>query len=331
MLNQGKDQSVESLRGFAILLVLGLHLTNDGAIVPAQAFYDYLAYSFQNIRIPLFTILSGYLFGLRPVGRGCFGQFLGGKVRRILIPLIVVASLEFIAKSTLPGVNNPESLGDIWKAFLFPYEHYWFLQVIFLLFLLFGFLHSVDLLPSWRNWLVIAALSLLLYLGFGYTGLSLSVFSLGATTYLVPFFVLGFGIAQHGERLMHNRMILIWLVVFTVTFSYQQYLWFAGAPGEASKRSLTGLVVALSSGCLLLRFRVPVWGLATVGSYAYVIYLYQGFGLSLGRRIMSVLPEINPHIYFIGLIATAVIFGILVEKIGKRIPYLRMALLGIKK
>jgi hypothetical protein len=46
---------------------------------------------------------------------------------------------------------------------------------------------------------------------------------------------------------------------------------------------------------------------------------------------MSVLPEINPHIYFIGLIATAVIFGILVEKIGKRIPYLRMALLGIKK
>lgn len=326
-----KDHSIETLRGLAILLVVGVHITNDGPIAPAQGLYDYLAYSFQNIRIPLFTIISGYLYGVRPVVKpGEYSGFLLGKVRRIFIPLVIVASLQYLAKALMPGVNNPVPLEGVWTAFLMPYEHFWFLQVIFLLFLFVGALGYFRILPSFANWMILMALSLSLYLIYPWSGLSLEFFSFGATTYLLPYFLLGYGIAVYGERIFGSNYPYGWLVLFVVAFGYQQYLWFSGNVDEASKRTIVGLVVSLSASVILFRFRVSVWGLATVGSYAYTIYLYQGFGTSLGRRIFGFFPDTGPHLYFLGILCVALGFGMLTEVVIKRIPRLRTLLLGLR-
>ena len=326
-----KDHSIETLRGLAIILVVGFHITNDGPIAPAQDVYDYLGYSFQNIRLPLFTIISGYLYGVRPVvGPGYYGGFVQGKVRRILLPLVVVASLQFLAKAVLPGVNNPEPIHDLWKAFLLPYEHFWFLQVIFLLFLFVGVLGHLKILPYFRNWLILIAASFIVYLVYPWSNVSLKFFSLGATTYLLPYFLLGYGIAVHGDRILRSAPLYGWVALFLMAFGYQQYLWFEGSVDEASKRTVLGLAVSLSAAAILFRFRIPVWGLAGIGSYAYTIYLYQGFGTSFGRRVFGVLPDVGPHVYFIGMVCIAVGFGIAAEIVIGRIPYLRTLFLGLR-
>lgn len=326
-----KDTSIESLRGFAIILVVGLHITNDSGIAPAQSFYDYLAYSFQNIRIPLFTIISGYLYGLNPVSSDGFRKFAKGKFRRILLPLVVVSSLEYIAKGVLPGVNNPVAPTDFWKAFLLPYEHYWFLQVIFIILLFIGFLGKYQLMSSWKNWLMVLTLSLFLYIFYPSFNIRVSFFSFGAVTYLLPFFLLGFGIAVYGKALLDQRVIVVWIGIFLLAMGYQQAMWLAGHEDQGAKRTLIGLLVAFSSGALLFRFRVSIWGLATIGSFAYTIYLYQGFGLSLGRRIFHYLPDFGAHFYFVFMVSFALVFGILVEIIVRRIPWLRTALLGLRR
>lgn len=326
-----KDTSIESLRGFAIILVVGLHITNDSGIAPAQSFYDYLAYSFQNIRIPLFTIISGYLYGLHPVNSGGFKEFAKGKFRRIFMPLVVVASLEYIAKGILPGVNNPVDPLDFWKSFILPYEHYWFLQVIFTILLFVGLLGKYQLMSSWKSWLVALILSLFLYILYPKFDVSVSFFSLGAVTYLLPFFLLGFGIAVYGSKLLAQKWILVWLGVFLLAIVYQQVMWFTGNEDFGAKRTMLGLVVAFSSGILLFRYRVSIWGLATIGSFAYTIYLYQGFGLSLGRRVFHFMPDFGAHFYFVFMVSFALAFGILVEVFVRRIPWLRTALLGLRR
>lgn len=313
------------------MLVVGLHITNDSGVAPAQSFYDYLAYSFQNIRIPLFTIISGYLYGLKPVSSDGFQKFAKGKFRRILIPLIVVASLEFIAKGILPGVNNPVDPLYFWKSFIFPYEHFWFLQVIFTILLFIGLLDKFRLISSWKNWLTAITSSIFIYILYPKFNINISFFSFGAVTYLLPFFLLGLGIAAYGERILTSTPIRAWFGIFVLSMGYQQAMWFTGHEDLGAKRTLLGLAVAFSAGILLFRFRVGVWGLAAIGSFAYTIYLYQGFGLSLGRRIVQFLPDLGAHFYFVFMVTFALVFGILVDTVIRRIPLLRTALLGLRR
>jgi len=324
---RGKDGSIESLRGIAIILVVGLHITNDGALESARNFYEYLGYSFQNIRIPLFTVISGYLYGLRPVYGGNLGKFLSGKSRRILIPLFFVATSEYLAKSLLPGVNNPQPIGEFWKASLYPYEHFWFLQVIFLIFVIYGFLGWVKVLPSLKNWLILLFFSAFLYIVYPSLNIYISVFSVGAISYLLPFFTLGYGIANYEKLLINNRAIWFWVLTFFLVFGYQQLLWFSGDHELASKRTLVGLLVSVSSGCVLFYFRKNIKILAFVGSYAYTIYLYQGFGTSIGRRLGF--EDLGPHFYFIAIIGFTVVFGILIENLARIVPYLSTPAIGL--
>lgn len=321
-----KDKSIETLRGIAIILVVGLHITNDGALESSKTFYEYLAYSFQNIRIPLFTIISGYLYGFRPVSRGNLDIFLFGKARRILLPLIFVASAEFLAKSLLPGVNQPLNAEDFWKAWVYPYEHYWFLQVIFIIFMIYGVLGCYNLVSSWSNWVKLFALSLIVYLIYPLIGPSINFFSLGAVTYLLPFFTLGYGIAQFESRILSKSSLPILFGLFVLTFGYQQILWFIDAELLAGKRTIVGLIVSISSGCIIFHFRRNISILSFFGAYAYTIYLYQGFGTSIGRRLG--LDVLGAHFYFLGVIIFTLMLGMLVEFIAKRIPFLSLIAIG---
>lgn len=325
-----KDNAIETLRGVAIILVVGLHITNDGAITPSREFYDYLAYTFQNIRIPLFTVISGYLYGLRPVFNGGYYSFLKGKGRRILIPLFVVVTLQFSLKSFLPGVNEPSDISKILIAYVYPYEHFWFLQAIFLIFVIVGFLDQFRVLYTFNRWGSFLLISLIWFLIYPYTGLDLPWFSIGTTGYIFPYFLFGYGIARFNDRILSKAVIKWWVSIFLLAILIQQVAWLCENPSLASKRSVIGLAVSISGCAVLFYFRRPVIGLSTVGSFAFTIYLYQGFGTSFGRRVLDLLPQAGPHFYFISVVGIALLLGMAVEMIFSRVPKLRTLMLGLK-
>ncbi|ROT98393.1 acyltransferase [Marinobacter sp. R17] len=325
-----KDNSIESLRGLAILLVIALHINNDGALDGAREIYDYMSYTFQNIRLPLFTVISGFLYGCRPVVEGRYLYFLQGKFRRIVVPLLTVVTLEILSKAYLPGVSERVSIDKLLYFIFYPYEHFWFLQVIFLIFVFVGLLDYWSVIDSPRKWSYIFLVSLVLYISYPKLGLDLSFFSIGTTTYLLPFFLLGYGISKYPEHLFSNKMSLIIIFCFIVSFSLQQFEWVWGEPEVAGKRTILGLLVSVSSCALLFKYRKNVTPLKIIGSYAFTIYLYQGFGSGIGRRLGGMFVDINPHIYFLIVISVTVIFGVAVEYFVKKIPRLRTLLLGVK-
>lgn len=325
-----KDQAIESLRALAIILVVGLHIVNDGPLDSVDSLYEYIAYTFQNIRIPLFTVISGYLYGYRPAKSGVYKSFLLGKSRRILLPLFVVVSLEVIAKTVLPGVNNPLAWSDLFLYLVLPYEHFWFLQAIFLVFVLIGFLDAMNLINTYFKWCCLFALSLVWYWAYPLTGLDLPFFSFGTVGYLLPYFLLGYGLSKYPCDLLAKPMLLMWVALFCVFFFVQQILWFYGIPEWAGKRTVIGLVVSVSGCVVLFRFRRPVAGLSFVGSYAFTIYLYQGFGTAIGRRLGNIVADVSPHLYFFVVLGSAIFIGIIIETFISRIPRVRTILLGIK-
>ncbi len=325
-----KDQRIETLRAIAIIFVVGSHLINDQQMNSASSFYNYLDQAVRHIRLPLFTVISGYLYGLRPVESGKLISFLKGKARRIVIPLFVVSSLEFICSSLLPGVNHPENIGNLWKVLVFPYEHYWFLQVIFLIFVTMGILEVTGILKRNAGLLVTFILSVFLYLFYQDFGLNLSLFSIGTVTYLFPYFLVGYMISNRAEMLkqiVKTRLLVLLLILGVVL---QQCDWFFDLPYSTAKRTVVGLLIGVCSSALLLRHRFKVSVLSSIGSFAYAIYLFQGFGTTIGRRLAEYLPIDSPHLYFPFVIAIAVVFGIVVELVVVRIKLLRTVLLGLK-
>ena len=89
-----KDLSIETLRGLAIILVVMGHVIGSdntgGMRVEDDSFLRHLYFTFQYLRMPLFTVISGWVYALRPAGMNNLLDFNIKKVRRIILPLIFV-------------------------------------------------------------------------------------------------------------------------------------------------------------------------------------------------------------------------------------------------
>src|SRR6056297_1823840 len=117
-IDRNKDLSIETLRGIAIILVVIGHVigskSDGGMRVADDSFLRHLYFSFQYLRMPLFTVISGWVYALRPVAPGNVTSFTIKKIRRIILPLIFVGGSYYVIQSILPGTNFSYPLNDIW-------------------------------------------------------------------------------------------------------------------------------------------------------------------------------------------------------------------------
>lgn len=324
----GKDSSIESLRAVAIALVIGFHIRNDPPIGDAQATYDWLAYTFRHIRIPLFTCISGYLYAVRPVQAGGLGPYARGKLRRLLVPLLVVSTVEYLFHVFVPTGGERPALRDIWRIYVLPYSHYWFLQAVLIVILLVAWLETRGVLQRFEHWLGVLLVA--------FIGARLNPFregameplSLGGVIGLLPFFLLGLGIHRFRDRLFAPAAVAGAGAVLLATFAVLQWNWrLADTLIDSTKQGPVGLLYGAAACLLLFRFRPRNRFLAWLGGFSFTIYLFQAFGAAIGRRLV-VWPGMNPHLYFGTLLAFSMAFGVAVELVARRIPIGRKLILG---
>ncbi|WPU97154.1 acyltransferase family protein [Mucilaginibacter sabulilitoris] len=92
---------METLRGLAIILMVLGHViggtSRDGLQVADDSIWRFSYYALQYIRMPLFTVISGFVYAYKPVSRFTTNsKFIAGKINRLLIPLVVVATLFYL-------------------------------------------------------------------------------------------------------------------------------------------------------------------------------------------------------------------------------------------
>src|SRR3989338_7107680 len=105
-----KDQSIETIRGIAILLVvagyitradiLPLDLTHPSLTVSILKYFEYI---FATIRMPLFTVISAYLYASSPAILETFKKLVFGKFRRVMIPFLTFSTIQFLLFLFVPG------------------------------------------------------------------------------------------------------------------------------------------------------------------------------------------------------------------------------------
>lgn len=329
-----KDYSVETLRGVAIILVVMGHVigsASDGGMkVADDSGWRHLYFTFEYLRMPLFTVISGWVYALRPVTPDKIKSFTAKKVRRILFPMAFVGTAYFLLQYIVPGTNKTGNLAEIWKIYVFPYTLYWYLPSLFIVFVLTGLLDAYQRINTFWQWLAwtLIGFALLLLRDVVIPEASPNYFSYKGGIYLLPFFMIGVGI-QRFKSFFSN----IWLnrslaLIFFTGLIIQQLGWYEVIHYNLDKQSGMGLLIGITGTILLFRLKWKIDWLIYFGSFAYSIYLFHSFGTAGGRIIFKWVGITHDLPVFLFSMALGMLAPIAAEKILDHFGWTRTLFLG---
>lgn len=244
-----RDIKVDTLRGLACIFLVAYHVIgNDptnGLKVSTGLIRD-VNDLLECVRMPLFTFLSGMVYAIRPV-RGDWQPFMKGKTRRLLVPMLVVGTIFAFVQSMVPGANN--NIENWWLLHIYPVQHFWFVEALFLVFILIVPLEIFRVLETRIAVLTVIAIFLLLNIGQPYP----KIFAIKGFVYLTPFFLFGLFVVRFGLK-------TLWPVVSIALFLGLMSSLFVFDP-QLRGQSLIGCLVGLASCYLLMgiRLSVPFW------------------------------------------------------------------------
>nr|WP_319512654.1 acyltransferase [uncultured Draconibacterium sp.] len=329
-----KDTSIETLRGLAIILVVIGHVIGsgpDGGMkVADDSFLRHFYFTFQYLRMPLFTVISGWVYALRPAKKGELCSFNEKKVRRLMLPLFFVGGAYYILQSIIPGTNFSYGLTDIWRILVFPYTFYWYLQALFLVFIVISIVDAQGWANVFRRWLIFFVISIVFlfarnafipqsfpnYLGFK------------GAIYLLPFFVIGVGIQRFKSYFENKIFVSISATLLIFGLVFQQLVWYDIIDYTFKPSDGIGLLIGVVGVVVCLRIRFSVKWLIWIGSYAYTIFLFHSFGTAGGRILLNRSGIENTTLVFMVSLLLGIFLPVVAEEILNRFGITRFLFLG---
>jgi hypothetical protein len=324
-----KDQSIETLRGLAILLVVaGYIILDDLGLHGRTVFSSGLKFSYyclKPIRMPLFTVISAYLYASFPATKETFKKLVSGKMRRILIPFAVVSAVQYAFYSIVP-THVPHPINEIYRIYLYPLDQFWFLYSIFWIFIIVGAMDAFKMLETPKKWFFWLAVALVSNAIFDPTRL----FSINGVNYLLPFFLIGYGIRRFYAMLFTPRMIKSYLAVMAIAYvPYLLQYW--RTPGDADAlHKGTSLFISCTAVPLIFHYRKNIPFFARIGYYAFGIHIFNKISVAFPRAQFHFWHMENDAVIFITFLASSVIFSIGFQELMEKFSFTRKFVLGLK-
>jgi peptidoglycan/LPS O-acetylase OafA/YrhL len=272
------------------------------------------------VRMPLFAFLSGIVYALRPVG-GDARRFIGAKVRRLLVPMLTVGTLFAILQANTSGANFH---GYDWaRLHIQPVAHYWFLESLFLIFMLIVLLERRQWLGSRASFATVWLASAVL---FGIDPLP-RAFGLQGAVYLLPFVLLGIGCRRFADEIADFRARNAAAALLCL-LAAAAWILSAGLPERNSTIAL-GLG---ASGCvLLLHTRLQIRGLAWLGTYSFSIFLFHSIFSAASRIVLTRWFDSPFELLLVSGVLAGLALPVIVELTLKRVGHpIGFRLLGQK-
>ena len=182
-----RDGRIDAIKAFAIICVVFAHCIEFGSgqiVLSEELFFDDPLVRFIcSFHMPLFMLVSGYLFGFS-IKKGTFSSVVGRKCKTLLIPLLAWASIE-VCLSVAPQIMHTAacpSFKDLISGLVHHFlYHQWFLWAVFWCSLIVAAIHFL-LKDS-----LIVYLTVFLLLFFLPDGHDIALYK-----YMYPYFVIGY-------------------------------------------------------------------------------------------------------------------------------------------
>ena len=265
---------VDTLRGIACVLLVLFHVVGDtpsvGLRIPEGHWLQVVNEALAYVRMPLFSFISGYVYGFRPYQGNPLG-FIKGKVRRLLLPLITVGTLFAVVQAITPGANA--TVDHWWLLHIEPVGHFWFLEALFIVFLIVLLLEHLGALATGAGFAAVWIVSAMMFIYFHPP----NYFAARGAVYLLPFFLGGLACKRFEIGTSTARLLaaVVFIGAAVVAMSFPQISEQGG--------SLPALALGISGVFLLLRSGWRSQNLAYIGSFSFAIYLLHVFFTAASR------------------------------------------------
>jgi fucose 4-O-acetylase-like acetyltransferase len=310
-----RDGRIDTLRGLACVLLVIFHVVgqdaHSGLRLPdddlLRQVNDVLAY----VRMPLFSLLSGYVYAWRPYTGGA-GGFIRGKARRLLVPVLTVGTAFAVLQSVVPGTNGHVQAWHL--LHIVPVSQYWFLQSLFCIFVVVLVLEQAGLLRTPIRFAGVFLAVVVLH----HANPLPDHLGLAGMTYLLPYFMAGLWANRFGA--MPSRMAL--LGAAGGVFALLGLAHWAGAAALPARNSGPALVLGLSSGLFLLRAGLRLGGLAWIGTHSFAIFLFNSMCAAASRIAWTSAwgQEVSTAVLLVSGVACALFGSIAIESLIRRGP-----------
>jgi len=312
---------IDTLRGIACIMLVAYHvigISPESGLRLSEGLLKDTNEMFAYIRMPLFTFLSGLVYGWRPFA-GTWKAFMNGKIQRLIIPMLFVGTGFAILQAVTPGTNNPI---EDWKYLhIKPVAHYWFIESLFIIFLIILALEHFKVLATKRGFALAYLGSVTAFL----SNIGTIWFSLAGVFYLLPYFLAGLYCTRFPLKFKYSQItgfiIIIVTVLFLILYS-QQYI--------DDRRSFLALFVGTVACIALLLTQSRSEWLASIGYYSYSIYLFHVFFTAAARIGLMHIGVSDITFLFLAGTAAGITGPILTETLANKHNLLRTTLLGKK-
>lgn len=334
-----RNYLIDVLKGYAIILVVYGH-SIQFLMSKNQDFFENpvfkIIYSFH---MPLFMLISGYLFYFSISNRINFREVFFRKIKQLLIPILSWCILVFIIKEILKFILNGISLNILFKdLFIFLggiTNQFWFLWTVLfsslIVLLINKFTKNIELMYfiSFILLLFLPDISNLMYLKFMY-----------------PYYIAGITYNKYKENInKEKKLIYIAIIIFLLLiplYTKECYIYISGMNLYVINishklmiilyRYIIGLTGSITFIYLInkIRFLNNVRIINYLGKYTLQIYIIQTYIFEVIKKLS--IPPINMYIYLLIItpICTMVIlsFCVLVSNIINRRKFLDRFLFG---
>lgn len=314
-----RSLEVDTLRGIACVLLVLFHVVGDtpsvGLRIPEGHWLQVVNEALAYIRMPLFSFISGYVYGFRPYQGHALG-FIKGKVRRLLLPLITVGTIFAVVQAFTPGANS--AVDRWWLLHIVPVGHFWFLEALFIVFLVVILLEHFKALATPAGFALVWALSAVLFDYFSPP----NYFAAQGAVYLLPFFLAGLACKRFeiGGAAARGAAAAVFICAATAAMLLPQY--------SEQGNSMAALGLGVCSAFLLLRSGWSSPQLAYVGSYSFAIYLLHVFFTAASRIVLKKMGVTDIYVLMLAGLAAGLAGPIVSALLIGRSPSLNLWLLG---
>lgn len=314
-----------TIRGIACLALVAYHVvgpsSDSGMHLPETSSWHYAVHSFDFLRMPLFSVLSGYFYARHRVTGASLLPFLRKKAVRLGAPLFFVTAVMLQLRWIAYG--DPTTF---FQAALFHYQHLWFLQALILIFLGITIWDSVSR-PGILGLGLVGFAAVMISRSFPLTGF----FSINGAFYLAPFFLFGMILREERALLANPNSLRAALWIVAVVMLVQQ----AGALGlgqanPIDRTSLPAVLCGCGAAYALFVLCPRVLILETVGTFSYTIYLWHSVAAAAARSVLEREFGLATGAEFLILLATGVLVPIAMHKLVESMPGLSVVVAGIR-
>lgn len=324
-----RDVHIQTLRGVACLLIVAFHVTGTDGTHGVQIAANHPLAIFNTllapVRLPLFTFISGYVYAMRPVRIGQEWPFLRGKARRLLVPLIVVSGIYFLIQLLVPETHYYLPPHEVWRIFVFPYQHLWYLQALALIFAVTVALESAGQLDDWQKWLITLGASVAIYLS---VKLPLNVFAINDAIFLMPFFTLGVGIRRFAPHVRGRALQAASAAIAVIGLVIYFFMILRATPLTELDQDLLRVTIGMPACIALCSLEFENDLLARIGGYSYAIYLFHILGTAGARMTLMKLGLQNTNVLIVAVFLSGLILPILVHYLADQSKITGFLLLG---